>query len=433
MDREQLIKQRRRRYMAVLMAVFAVILVLFDIIVFSFNKDVQYADIDRQFDEAAAAIQADPDGSVENFLTGKNVVYTANGTYIINYKIFLIVRNRTGSILNESYLLNFDQVLAVRFDQRHAGRNHTGMVERNGNRIYLRTHTEEVVTTDGRTYYIQMVADTTDVQTGLLLSRNTLIWSTLVVMALVAVVGWFLSKTLTKGIFEAFEKQDDFISYASHEIRAPLAVIHSSMELLLDKPSDRIMDRSEYIINALTETNRLRKMVSNLLEMAQLQASEMTIKREVFHLDTVVDDLMEPFKLQAELDDKTLNVDTQPSQAIRADKQLITELLAILLENAIKYTLPGDSISITTREMSGTAVITVADTGVGVSDEAMEKIFTRFYREERKSEIEHGGSGLGLYIASLIVARHDGAITVDHNRPKGTVFMVTIPNGIRWN
>lgn len=419
--------------MATLLVVFLAILLLFDFIVYNITERAQYADVDRQFAEAGQYILEDPESAVENFLDGKNVVYTGKGTYIINYKIFLIVRNRSGAVLNESYLLNYDHVLGLDYNHKDVGRSLTQKIERNGNRLFYRTHTVRVDDSDGRSYYIQMAADTTDVQTALLISRRVLVWSTVAVMAMVAVVGWFLSKNLTKGIFEAFEKQDDFISYASHEIRAPLAVIHSSMELLLDKPSERIMDRSEYIINALTETNRLRKMVSNLLEMAQLQASEMTIKREVFHLDAVVTDLAEPFKLQAELDDKILKIETQASQAIRADKQLITELIAILLENAIKYTEPGDSITVSTRELAGTALITVSDTGIGISDDAMDKVFTRFYREGRKSDLEHGGSGLGLYIASLIVARHDGAITVDHNIPKGTVFMVTIPNGIRWS
>ena len=102
------------------------------------------------------------------------------------------------------------------------------------------------------------------------------------------------------------------------------------------------------------------------------------------------------------------------------------QLLAILLENALKYTEPGDSIRVSAQMADGKAVLAVSDTGVGIKDEALGKIFTRFYREERQQS-KADGSGLGLYIASLIVTRHGGRITAAHNRPKGTTFAVTLP------
>jgi two-component system sensor histidine kinase CiaH len=89
-----------------------------------------------------------------------------------------------------------------------------------------------------------------------------------------------LSKSLVQGVIEAWEKQDEFISYASHEIRSPLAVIHNSLEMLLETPGAKIIERSDLIMNSLMETSRLRKMTSNLLEMVQLQASEMRLRYE---------------------------------------------------------------------------------------------------------------------------------------------------------
>jgi signal transduction histidine kinase len=180
-------------------------------------------------------------------------------------------------------------------------------------------------------------------------------------------------------------------------------------------------------MNSLTETSRLRKMASNLLEMVKLQASEMQLHREELDLEQLVTDFIEPFCYQAEATEKKLVYDVQPGVKLFADRQLITELLAILLENALKYTEEGGLIRVQTRATDNKVTLIVADSGIGISEEAMAKIFTRFYREERQQS-KADGSGLGLYIASLIAQCHGGKITAEHNKPKGSVFTVTLPN-----
>ncbi len=95
---------------------------MFDVIVYTFAVNAMYKEADRQFRDAEEAVRMDEDGAVENFLDGKNVVYTGKGTYIITYKIFLIVRNEDGNVLNESYLLNFDYMLGIDFSPKDAGK-----------------------------------------------------------------------------------------------------------------------------------------------------------------------------------------------------------------------------------------------------------------------------------------------------------------------
>ena len=255
---------------------------------------------------------------------------------------------------------------------------------------------------------------------------HVLLTCTAAALLLVLAAGWYQSKSLVQGVTEAWERQDEFISYASHELRSPLAVIHSSLELLLETPGQKIIERSDLIMNSLTETSRLRKMSSNLLEMVRLQASEMHLHWETVDLETLVSDFIEPFCYQAELADKRLEYELQPGLKVEADRQLLTELLAILLENALKYTESGGIIRVWASGHDNRVTLRVEDSGVGISDEAMDKVFTRFYREERQQS-RADGSGLGLYIASLIVQRHTGKITAEHNKPKGTVFTVTLP------
>lgn len=428
MDRKNFLLRRRLQYMGILFLVFVLLLGIFDFIVYAFAENALYEEIDSQMADAETHIQANEDGALDNFLNGRNIIYYDDGqSYVVTYRIFLLLRSTEGEILNAEHLTFFDYVMNIDFSARNSGRIRTEKVERNSSALWYRTYTMQVTDSDGRQYYLQMAADSTDIEVSLRLILRVLLLCTLGALALVLVAGWYLSKSLVQGVIEAWEKQDEFISYASHEIRSPLAVIHSSLELLLETPGQKIIERSDLIMNSLTETSRLRKMSSNLLEMVKLQASEMQLHRERFDLEQLVSDFIEPFCYQAEATDKKLDYYLQPGLTLYADRQLMTELLAILLENALKYTEAGGAIRVATRSTDSKVVLTVSDTGIGISDEAMERIFTRFYREERQQS-KADGSGLGLYIASLIAQRHGGKIQVEHNKPKGSIFTVTIPN-----
>ena len=428
MDRKNFLLKRRLQYIGILFLVFVLLLGIFDFIVYAFAENALYEEIDSQMADAEVHIEANEDGALDNFLNGRNIIYYDDGqSYVVTYRIFLLLRSTEGEILNAEHLTFFDYVMNIDFSARNDGRIRTEKVERNSSALWYRTYTMQVTDSEGQQYYLQMAADSTDIEVSLRLILRVLMLCTMGALALVLVAGWYLSKSLVQGVIEAWEKQDEFISYASHEIRSPLAVIHSSLELLLESPGQKIIERSDLIMNSLTETSRLRKMTSNLLEMVKLQASEMQLHREWFDLEAMISDFIEPFCYQAEATDKKLYYDLQSNQLLYADRQLITELLAILLENALKYTETGGTIHVDTRSVDNKVVLTVSDTGIGISDAAMERIFTRFYREERQQS-KADGSGLGLYIASLIAQRHGGKIKVEHNQPKGSIFTVTIPN-----
>lgn len=428
MDRKNFLLRRRLQYMGILFLMFVLLLGIFDFIVYASAENALHEEMDGQMEDARVHIEANADGALDNFLNGRNIIYYDDGqSYVITYRIFLLLRSAEGEILNAEHLTFFDYVMNIDFSARNAGRIRTERAVRNSSALYYRTYTMAVSGSDGRQYYLQMAADSTDIEAALHLILKVLLLCTAGALILVLVAGWYLSKSLVRGVEEAWEKQDEFISYASHEIRSPLAVIHSSLELLLEAPGQKIIERSDLIMNSLTETSRLRKMSSNLLEMVKLQASEMQLHRERFDLERMVSDFIEPFCYQAEATDKRLSYDLQPGVMLYADRQLITELLAILLENALKYTEAGGMIRVETRAADNKVILIVSDSGIGISDEAMTKIFTRFYREERQQS-KADGSGLGLYIASLIAQCHGGRIRAEHNKPKGSVFTVTLPN-----
>ena len=428
MDRKRFLLKKRIKYMITLFVVFLLMLIIFDIIVFSVTRNALYEECDGQMREAEVHILEEPDTAISNFLNGKSIVYYDNGSnYVISYKIFLLLRDDTGELLNADYLRFFDYMLRLHFSEKNIGKFITEKVQRNSEFLFYRTYTVKAQNTKGATYYVQLATDTTDIELSLAIIRRVLTICTVAAMALVLAGGWYLSRSLVSGVVEAWEKQDEFISYASHEIRSPLAVIHSSLELLLEAPGVKIIDRSDLILNSLRESNRLRKMTSNLLEMVRLQASEMSLKEEKLDMRELVEGFIEPFCFQAEATGKSLRYEVEEHLMLMADRQLLTELLVIFLENALKYTEKGDRIQLLVYQKNNSVVIQIKDTGIGISEENLKKVFSRFYREERQQS-KSDGSGLGLYIAGLIVQAHGGKTQAEANHPKGTVFTSVIPH-----
>ena len=412
--------------MLMLFLVFMLIMATFSLIVYTQAEDALYEELDQQMIRADQVISENVDDGLNNILNGSNIIYTDKGSYIVNYKIFLLLRDDDGNILNSEHLSYFDYMLNIGFSPKNDGHLRTEKAERNSSTLHYRTFTRQLTDNSGNIYYLQMVSDSTEIQASLSIIKTVLFNCTLIAMFLVVIVGWYLSKKLVSGVEEAWERQDEFISYASHELRTPLAVIHSSLELLLETPGKKIIDRSDLIMNSLSETSRLRKMSSNLLEMVQIQASQMTLKPETINVRAMIDDFIEPFCYQAQSAEKTLEYWVAPSLVVVADRHLLTEVIVILLENALKYTSAGDYIRIIAEERNGKFEVRVLDSGITIPTESLEKIFNRFYRENQHQS-KADGSGLGLYIARLIAQLHNGDIKASHNEPKGVVFTLTIP------
>ena len=227
-------------------------------------------------------------------------------------------------------------------------------------------------------------------------------------------------------IYKAYKRQTEFVENASHELRTPLTIIQAKQELLLQEPESKIIDKSEDINLTLKETRRLTKMIKELMVLARSNTNEYVLNKEEFNIDELILEIVKPYKDYAELEDKKIELNLNYKKKIKADKNKITELLIILLDNAIKYTGENDTITIKTYSKEGKCNIEVADTGIGISDEGLKRIFDRFYREDKARTRETGGTGLGLSIAHTIVTRHKGSIKAMHNTPKGSIFLVRI-------
>jgi two-component system sensor histidine kinase CiaH len=219
----------------------------------------------------------------------------------------------------------------------------------------------------------------------------------------------------------------EFVQNASHELRTPLTIIQAKQELLLQEPNAKIIDKSEDISLTLNETKRLSTLVKDLMMLSRADNKKITFNKENVNIDEYIKNVITPYIEIAEIENKKITLDLNFNQDIDVDTNKIYELLIILLDNAIKYTEENDTIVVKTYLKENKFVLEVQDTGIGVSEEGLERIFERFYREDKARSRETGGSGLGLSIADFIVTEHGGTIKAVHNEPKGTIFIIKLP------
>lgn len=256
--------------------------------------------------------------------------------------------------------------------------------------------------------------------------RKRLFNISLIIIFSSAIVSYILSKKTLKPIFTAWEKQTEFVQNAAHELRTPLTIIQAKQQLLLKEPESKIIDKSEDIRLTINETRRLTKLVKELMILATADSNQLSVQKELKNIDELTNEVVMPYMEYAKMQNKTLNISLNCKKDIHIDINKITQLLVILLDNAIKYTKEGENINVTTYNKDGKCVIEVADEGIGISDEQKKHIFERFFRADKARSRETGGTGLGLAIAQTIVKAHGGTIRVYDNEPKGTKFVVRL-------
>lgn len=256
--------------------------------------------------------------------------------------------------------------------------------------------------------------------------KNLLI-STVLSLVSVYIASHFLARKTLKPIIDSWKKQTQFVQDASHELRTPLAIIKAKQENLLENPESKIIDNIEDIGCTLQEVDRLTKLIKELMDLARNDSNSQKLNKENFILDTEIKSIIELYKEVAATEEKEFILNLEYNEEINADLNKIKELLIILLDNSLKYTEEHDLIEVKTYKKDNRCIIEVIDTGIGISKEAIDHVFERFYREEKSRTRSKGGMGLGLSIAYNIVELHKGTIKFDKTREKGTRVIVRLP------
>jgi signal transduction histidine kinase len=223
---------------------------------------------------------------------------------------------------------------------------------------------------------------------------------------------------------QAYRAEQRFVGDASHELRAPLTAIQANLDLLQRRRDMTDEERSVAVAEASREADRLAKLVADLLALARADAG-VAIRRERVELDRV---LLETLSATRHLTHgQQLAVSELVPSSVEGDEDRLKQLLVILLDNAIKYTPSDGTVSVGLTRDGRYAVVTVADTGVGIPADQIPRVFERFYRADPARARDPGGSGLGLAIAHWIVQQHDGGIAVASELGQGTTVEVRLP------
>lgn len=281
------------------------------------------------------------------------------------------------------------------------------------------------------TGYVQVVANVDSEIAILDTFTKTMVAGFSLALVLSAVASYLLSRRMVRPIARAWQKQSEFVQNASHELRTPLSVIKTTQELMLEHPNDRIVDRFEEITATIDESDRLARLAEDLLALTALDAGEADLEREEVDIDETVSSMVSIYREYVELQDKVISVEACSHQIIQADRAKIRQLLAIVLDNAVKYTDEGDTIDVRTSSEGKHVRIVVADSGIGITTKDAQNAFDRFYRADH-ARAANGGRGLGLAIAKGITEAHGGYISIAPN-PAGTGTAVTImfPGAVR--
>ncbi|MBC8060356.1 MAG: HAMP domain-containing histidine kinase [Clostridiaceae bacterium] len=260
---------------------------------------------------------------------------------------------------------------------------------------------------------------------------TTLIYTFLAVALVTLIVIFFISKFFAnksiKPIKETFDRQKQFIADASHELKTPLAVINTNTDALLAYGDDTINNQSKWIHYIKSEVERMTKLTNDLLYLAQVDHSDIKLISTDFDLSETIENVILTMEASIFENNILLDYNIEPNVKSHGNSEQIKQVIMILLDNALKYTDPKGKISLVLKKYNNKAIMTISNTGKGIPEEYIDKIFHRFYRADKSRSKNNGGYGLGLSIAKAIVEQHYGKISVESTLNENTTFTVEIP------
>ena len=222
--------------------------------------------------------------------------------------------------------------------------------------------------------------------------------------------------------------RQDFVANVSHEFKTPLTAIQGFAETLLSGALDDPKNNRRFLEIIREHASRLARLTDDLMKLARIEAGKMEVQFSPVSLADLAEGCDEIARLKAARKQITLEIDVPATlPRVRGDANLLHEVLQNLLDNAVQYTHSGGKIKVTAAARERDAVVTVADTGIGIPLADQERIFERFYRVDAARSREAGGTGLGLSIARHIVEAHGGRIWVESEVGSGSRFSFSLP------
>ena len=221
----------------------------------------------------------------------------------------------------------------------------------------------------------------------------------------------------------------DFVANVTHEIKTPLTAIIGFVETLQQGAIDDRAKAQKFLLTIHENAQRLNRLVDDLLTLSSIELGETKLHLEGLALDDVFETALTLISPRAALKNVRIQRDVQPGlPMVRADRDRLVQILVNVLDNAVKFTPEGGSVSITASpEVQGSVVIKITDTGIGISKSELPRLGERFYRIDKTRSREMGGTGLGLSIVKHLMKAHEGSMEIESTLGKGTTVSLHFP------
>jgi two-component system, OmpR family, phosphate regulon sensor histidine kinase PhoR len=226
---------------------------------------------------------------------------------------------------------------------------------------------------------------------------------------------------------QADEIRRDFVANVSHELRTPLSILRGYIETLLDDPDTSAPELARILEVMKKHSDRLGVLVDDLLTLAQLESANPNLELSDVRLSELFAAIVRDWARKFAEKKLSIDVGVAPDlPLVRADETRLQEILYNLLDNALKYTPPGGRIRLQAQRVGHEIALSVSDTGVGIPEADLPRIFERFYRADKARSRELGGTGLGLSIVKHIAQMHDGRVEAESELGRGTTIRVVL-------
>ena len=259
-----------------------------------------------------------------------------------------------------------------------------------------------------------------------LFHRRTMIMGEGMVFLILLVIAFLRVRNTFNKEAELASQQKNFLLSVTHELKSPIASAKLAIETLLKRDLEKEKQK-EILANALSDTERLHKLVDNMLLAARIDNSAFELHKENVNLSEYIDMGMKQ-AIQIFAPSQKIVLDIQPNISFDIDRTIFPSIFLNLFENAAKYSPNNSMIKIILKEEGNGVVLSVSDEGSGISEEEKQNIFKKFYRVGNEEVRKTKGTGLGLYIVKYLVEKHNGTVLVKNNLPSGSVFEIVLNN-----
>lgn len=273
-------------------------------------------------------------------------------------------------------------------------------------------------------YHLIELTQATGENNDLINKRITMIVGEGGVFIILLIIGLWKIRSSVRKEFELSQRQNNFLLSVTHELKTPIAANKLYLQTIQKRNPDEDQ-RNELIIKALKENERLEKLIDNILHATRVENRALKAIKEKVNLNHFLEILLVQFRKR--YPNAKIDLTSHFLGEVMIDVFMIETVISNLIDNAIKYSGENPIVKLTTESFENKVMITVSDNGIGIDEEEQKNIFSKFYRVGNEDIRTQKGSGLGLFIAQEFLKLHNGKIHYFSNKPKGSIFQITLP------